>query len=105
MGFRFYRPVRFLSGLSVNLPKTGPALSVHVGGTHVTFGTRGVTRTKAIPGAGLYYTSRAGHHTGVRYGESEFRSAPVWQWLVFLLAVVFLVAVLVVTGRRREDGS
>jgi Protein of unknown function (DUF4236) len=98
MGFRFYRGVRFLPGLSTNLPQTGPALNIYLRGTHVTFGPSGLARTATIPGAGIYYTSPAGYHTGLRYWQSEFKTVPVWQWLVFLAAVVFLVVVVAVTG-------
>lgn len=36
-----------------------------VRGAHVTVGRRGVTRTVGLPGTGLFYTSRSGHHTGL----------------------------------------
>ena len=49
----------------MNLSKSGPSLSVGMRGAHVTVGRRGVTRTVGLPGTGVYYTSRSGHHTGV----------------------------------------
>jgi len=42
--FRFYRRVHIFPGLSVNLSKSGPSLSVGVRGAHVAVGRRGVTR-------------------------------------------------------------
>jgi len=70
MGFRFYRRVRLFPGVSVNLSRSGPSLSVGVRGAHVTMGSRGVTKTVGIPGTGLFYTSRSGHHTGVHSAHS-----------------------------------
>ena len=65
MGFRFYRRVRLLPGISLNLSRSGPSLCVGIRGAHVTVGRRGVTKTVGIPGTGLFYTSRSGCHTGV----------------------------------------
>jgi hypothetical protein len=71
MGLRFYRRVKILPGLSVNVSKSGPSLSVGVRGAHVTFSRRGVTRTVGIPGTGIYWTDRTGHHTGVHSLHDE----------------------------------
>jgi hypothetical protein len=49
----------------MNLSKSGPSFSVGVRGAHVTMGRRGVRKTVGIPGTGIFYTSRSGHHTGV----------------------------------------
>jgi Protein of unknown function (DUF4236) len=67
MGLRFYRRVHVLPGLTVNVSRSGPSLSVGVRGAHLTFGRHGVTRTVRIPGTGIYYTSRSGRHTGAHY--------------------------------------
>jgi hypothetical protein len=48
----------------LNLSNHGPSLTVGMRGAHLTFGRRGVTRTIGLPGTGIYYTSRSGHHTG-----------------------------------------
>src|SRR5271154_1046261 len=72
--FRFYRRVHIFPGLTVNLSKSGPSLSVGVRGAHVTVGKRGVTRTVGIPGSGVFYTSRTGYHSGV---HSAHREPPV----------------------------
>jgi hypothetical protein len=64
MSFRFFRRVRVAPGLSVNLSRSGPSLSVGVRGAHVTVGRRGVTRTIGLPGRGLFCTSRIGLHSG-----------------------------------------
>jgi len=64
MGFRFYRRVRLFPGMSLNLSRSGPSVSVGVRGAHVTLGRRGVTRTVGIPGTGVFWTSRIGRQTG-----------------------------------------
>jgi Protein of unknown function (DUF4236) len=69
--FRFYRRMRIFPGLSVNLSKSGPSLSVGVRGAHVTVGPRGVRRTIGIPGTGIYYTSQSGYHTGLHSAHVE----------------------------------
>jgi hypothetical protein len=71
MGIRYFRRVKLLPGLTMNLSKSGPSLSVGVRGAHVTVGRRGVRRTVGIPGTGLFYTSRRCHHTGVHTGPFE----------------------------------
>ncbi len=43
--FRFYRRVHISPGLTVNVSKSGPSLSVGVRGAHVTIGRRGIRRT------------------------------------------------------------
>jgi len=68
VGLRYFRRVKLLPGLTMNLSKSGPSLSLGVRGAHVTVGHRGVRRTVGIPGTGLFYTSRSGHHSGVHTG-------------------------------------
>jgi hypothetical protein len=62
---RFFRRVKVLPGLTLNLSKSGPSFSMGVRGAHVTVGRRGARRTVGIPGTGVFYTSRTGYHTGV----------------------------------------
>jgi Protein of unknown function (DUF4236) len=69
--FRFYRRVRLFPGLTLNVSRSGPSLSVGIRGAHVTVGKRGVTRTVGIPGSGIFYTSRTGHYTGVHSAHRE----------------------------------
>lgn len=69
--FRFYRRMRIFPGLSLNISKSGPSLTMGVRGAHMTVGPRGVRRTLGIPGTGVYYTSHAGHHTGVHSAHTE----------------------------------
>jgi len=66
MGFRLYRRVQIIPGVRVNLSRSGPSVSLGIRGAHVTYGPKtGITKTVGIPGSGIFYTSRSGHHTGV----------------------------------------
>jgi len=95
MGLRFYRRVRVLPGLTVNLSRSGPSLSVGVRGAHVTVGRLGVTRTVGIPGTGIYWTDRTGHHTGAHYQPGQDGQGGLLLPLVLLaVAVLVLLAVL-----------
>ncbi len=76
MGLRFYRRMRLFPGVSVNLSRTGPSLTMGVRGAHVTVGSRGVTKTVGVPGTGLFYTSRRSLHTGYHSAASDRPRAP-----------------------------
>jgi len=71
--WRLFRRKNLLPGVRVNVSKSGPSLSFGVRGAHVTVGRRGVTRTVGIPGTGVFYTSRSGHHTGAHSEPSPER--------------------------------
>src|ERR1700737_1607852 len=77
--FRFYRRMRIFPGLSVNLSKSGPSLTVGMRGAHVTMGPRGVRRTVGIPGTGIYYTSQSGYHSGAHSAHVETPISPGQQ--------------------------
>lgn len=79
MGFRFYKRVHICPGLSVNLSKSGPSLTMGVRGAHLTVGGRGVTKTVGLPGTGIYYTSRSGYHTGFHSAHADAPMAPEQQ--------------------------
>ncbi len=91
--FRFYKRLNILPGLSVNLSKAGPSLSVGVRGAHLTFGRNGVRRTVGIPGTGIYYTSQSGYHTGFHSAHVETPVDPARQAAVDRGAQVILIAV------------
>ncbi|MGC9157544.1 MAG: DUF4236 domain-containing protein [Terracidiphilus sp.] len=62
--FRLFRRVRIAPGMTVNLAKTGPSLSLGVRGAHLTIGRTGIRKTAGLPGTGCFYTSRQGWHSG-----------------------------------------
>jgi tetratricopeptide (TPR) repeat protein len=57
MGFRFFKRLNILPGVTLNLSKGGGSVSVGPQGTKLTFGTSGARATFGIPGTGLFYTT------------------------------------------------
>lgn len=57
MPFRFFRRVRIAPGVTINLSKSGPSVSVGPRGAKVTLGHGRVRRTVGLPGTGLFYTT------------------------------------------------
>jgi len=101
--FRFYRRVNIFPGLSVNLSKSGPSLSVGVRGAHLTLGRKGIRKTVGIPGTGIYYTSYKGYHTGFHSAHQETPLNPQEQAAADrkaerLLAVIGVVIVLLIAA-------
>lgn len=92
--FRFYRRVHLFPGLSVNLSKSGPSLTVGVRGAHMTMGRRGITRTVGIPGTGIYYTSHSGYHTGFHSAHHDEPVTPEQQATADRRAELSLVLVI-----------
>jgi hypothetical protein len=80
MSFRFFRRAHVAPGLTVNLSRSGPSLSMGVRGAHVTVGRRGLTRTVGVPGTGVFWTSRIGLHSGYHSATvSTPRTTPAEQ--------------------------
>ena len=100
--FRFYRRVHIFPGLSLNLSKSGPSLTVGVRGAHVTLGHRGVTRTVGLPGTGIYYTSRSGYHSGIhsahRDGPTDQSTQTVPGRAIGWIAIAIIVVAALVLG-------
>jgi hypothetical protein len=104
VGLRFYRRVHLCPGLSVNLSRSGPSLSLGVRGAHVTVGRRGMTKTVGIPGTGIFYTSRQGLHSGYHSAKQDAAVAPHVQAAadrgaervmgLFVLSVIIVAVVL-----------
>lgn len=107
MGYvRLFRRMRVAPGIRLNLSKSGPSVSLGVRGAHLTFGRRGVTKTVGLPGTGLFYTSPAGHHTGVHTAAAFAPSAdagggsvPRHRATGCLLWLVGIVVLLALIGR------
>jgi uncharacterized protein DUF4236 len=94
--FRFYRRVHIFPGLSVNLSKSGPSLTVGMRGAHVTVGRRGITRTVGLPGTGLYYTSHRGYRTGFHSAHADTPVDARTQTTADRVAGLGLLAIVVV---------
>ncbi len=57
MGFRFFKRLNILPGVTVNLSKSGGSVSVGPRGARFTVGPQGSRVTLGIPGSGLFYTT------------------------------------------------
>lgn len=105
MGLRFYKRVHLFPGVSVNVSRSGPSLTVGVRGAHVTVGRTGVTRTVGLPGTGIYYTSHSGYHSGFHSAHSETPLPPAEQasvdrkaegmMVILVMVIVVLIAMLI----------
>jgi hypothetical protein len=100
--FRFYRRVSIFPGLSVNVSKSGPSLTLGMRGAHVTFGNKGIRRTVGIPGTGIYYTSHTGYHSGAHsahveqpISESHQTTAHGIAQVIMLMCIIGGVALLI----------
>ncbi len=98
MGFRFYKRLHICPGLSVNLSRSGPSLTMGVRGAHLTVGGKGITRTVGLPGTGIYYTSRAGYHSGFHSAHAEAPLAPEQQARADRAAEVILIVFAFIAG-------
>jgi hypothetical protein len=74
---RAWRRVRLAPGLTINLSKSGPSVSVGPRGSKVTFSRRGVRETVGVPGTGLYATRQLSEGGRARSAaRTTVRSAP-----------------------------
>jgi hypothetical protein len=80
MGFRFYRRIKIIPGITLNVSKSGVSTSVGVKGAHVTLGHGKERTTVGIPGTGASYTEV----TGAK------RSSSVGGLLIVLLMAIAL---------------
>jgi hypothetical protein len=94
--FHFYRRVKIFPGLRLNISRAGPSLTAGVLGAHITVGRRGVTRTVGIPGTGIYYTSRSGHHTGIHTAHRDGQDGVLLPLILLLLIIPILLWALAV---------
>ncbi len=96
MGLRFYRRVHLAPGLSVNLSRSGPSLTMGLRGAHVTVGRRGVTRTIGLPGTGVFYTNRSGHHSGAHSALATAPSSSERDFLRGSVGVLLAAAIIAI---------
>lgn len=60
MGFRFFKRIRIAPGVSINLSKSSPSISIGPRGLKYTLSRRGKRVTFGLPGTGLSYSTRSG---------------------------------------------
>lgn len=102
MGFRFFRRVRILPGVTLNLSKRGMSTSVGVRGAHVTVGHGKVRETAGIPGSGMFYTTTQDAHETHAEAAGEARDSAdasgrwtfgrVVRWLLLGILALWLIA-------------
>jgi hypothetical protein len=87
MGWRFYRRMRIIPGLRVNLSRSGPSLSIGGRGAWYTVGSRGRRVTLGWPGSGIFYTEHIPPAARIHAGHrSAFAIVIVAIGLLILLA-------------------
>ena len=84
MGFRFFRRIRVLPGVTLNLSRRGVSTSVGVRGAHVTFGHGRVRETAGLPGTGMFYTTtqdtRQAHGEAAGEAQASADALPRWTF-------------------------
>jgi tetratricopeptide (TPR) repeat protein len=71
MGFRFWRRIGILPGVTLNLSKSGASVSVGPRGTKFTVGSSGKRMSLGLPGTGMFYTHKfASKASSTGYQES-----------------------------------
>jgi hypothetical protein len=100
MSFRFYRRIRVLPGVRLNISKSGVSTSIGTRGARLTFGERGIQTTIGLPGTGASYTSRTARHgSPVRFSPQGSIAEPepghVRAALLVILCAVVLLCFLV----------
>ena len=102
MGLRFFRRVRILPGLRLNLSKSGASVSVGQQGAWFTVGPKGTRTTVGLPGSGLSYTStepvQHAHPATSSSAPADGRPPSArrgFAWVALLMLVLIVVAVIV----------
>lgn len=99
MGFRYFKRVRILPGLRVNLSRSGASVSVGRRGAWWTVGHGKSRTTVGLPGTGVSYTHIEGAPTApaAAPGGARPRIGKILFWICAVSAV--LVALAVLTNR------
>jgi len=92
MGWRFYRRIRVLPGVTVNVSKTGTSVSVGPRGAKITVGPQGTRQTVGIPGTGISYTTYQKANSQPRAGRSVIVTVLIVASV--LLSLLTLIGVL-----------
>ena len=58
MGLRFWKRIKILPGITLNLSKSGISISFGTKGLKYTIGKNRKQTTVGLPGTGIYYTKR-----------------------------------------------
>ncbi len=58
MGLRFWKRIKILPGVTLNISKSGVSISFGTRGLRYTIGKNRTQTTVGLPGTGIYYTKR-----------------------------------------------
>lgn len=99
MGFRFYRRINLIPGVSINLGKRGASLSVGPRGAKTTFGRNGARTSIGIPGTGMRYEKRWGKTSTEGSGGG---GVSLWYVLAVIFGAIAYFCYLFMDVRRSE---
>ena len=85
MGFRFYKRINILPGVSINLGKKGASVSVGPRGAKMTIGPNGTRTSVGIPGTGIRYEKRYGGKEISNNVSSGGGGGGFWQWILGMI--------------------
>jgi len=94
MGFRLFRRIKILPGITLNLSKSGVSVSAGVRGAHVTVGSKGVRQTVGLPGSGIFYTQYEKHGSKPASNSPSTASDNQVEGSNNVLLILFLLAVI-----------
>lgn len=87
MPFRFYRRKRILPGITLNLSRSGPSVSLGIRGARVTVGPKGNRATVGLPGTGLFYTE---HTKSSNQPIPEQKNSHLVLFIIIVLFLIFI---------------
>jgi len=87
MRFRFYRRKKILPGITLNLSRSGPSISLGVRGAKVTVGPKGNRATVGLPGTGLFYTEHTKSSSPL---QPEQKNSHLVLFLIIVLFLIFI---------------
>jgi hypothetical protein len=90
MGFRFFRRIKIVPGVTLNVSKSGVSTSLGGKGAHVTIGHGRTRSTVGIPGTGMSYTDVT--HPQARSESQPVKRAGVPGWLFAAASIGAAVA-------------
>jgi hypothetical protein len=93
MSFRFYKRIKIIDGLTLNLSKRNISTSIGVRGFHYTTGTAGDRVTLGLTGTGLFWTKKIKKSYVVPEIEPVKGHSNIFKIAVFICIGFFIVMV------------
>jgi hypothetical protein len=107
---RLYRRIRIAKGVTLNVSKSGPSVSLGRRGLKMTLGPRGLRRTVGLPGSGLFLTKQepvVASDERARQGSRPTSPAPAGSSSLrtFLIGSLIAAGVMLLIGYRPWDSD